>query len=85
MNALTTFLAGCRKSPDASCKAADLIRAFRATLTPEEAGHWPRSRVLIEVGKQFPIGRRVGVMYVGGVSLKEESWQVSPTGDLVLA
>jgi len=53
---------------------------------PGEATNWPRSRVLIEVGKQFPIGRRADVMFVGGLALTDRAaWQVAENGNLVLA
>jgi hypothetical protein len=81
---LDTFLATCRQAPDASCKLADLIRAFRAS--SPEAARWSRARILIEIGKRFPVGMRHGILHVGGISLNsQESWQVSPTGELVLA
>ena len=83
---LSNFLLNCRVSPDASCKLATLIKQFRATLPPGEAAHWPRSRILAEVARRYPVGLRCGVLYVGGISLLDQAaWQVAENGNLVLA
>jgi len=87
MTALDTFLATLPKYPTAAVKLADFIRAYRQHVGPEEARHWPRSRILAALAQRFPIGRRhANAVWVGGMSLDDPPrWKNDERGKLKLA
>jgi hypothetical protein len=87
MNQLDTFLTQhCRQSPDAVTTVVDFVKAFRARLLPADARRWNRTRILLDLAQRgFAIGKRGKVTFVGGVEpMRQQSWQATPDGALVL-
>ncbi len=66
---LTAFLDTCHKHPAVRVPLAEFCKAFRATLPPDEAERWSRTRLVAELSRAFPIGEHRGVAYIVGLAL----------------
>ncbi len=78
MSRLSSFVKTCHQNPAARCSLAEFGRAFRATLAPDEAVKWSRTRMVSELSRDFAIGTDGrGVAFVAGLALSPPSgWVV---------
>ena len=83
---LSAFVESCYRDPAARCRLSEFARAFRASLPPDEAARWTRTRVVSELSKDFEIGAdRRGITWIAGVALHAPSGWLVEDGQLVRA
>ena len=67
---LRAFIANtCHVNPQASVKLGEFLRQFHATLPEPDRRDWSRSRLILELGREFPVGLdSARVLRIGGLS-----------------